>query len=205
MKNSNGSLSQKGNGPKQQRGRKVLALQQINKALDQLQNRINLGRKKESTEGYLRALVIGNVAGSRSMLPFALLAWEKDPRKPDTLLPSRLLDTGTARTITTIASIGEMIADKLPSIPSRLGTPSFVGRLISGGLAGMIIAYRFRESPVLGALLGGSGAAFGSVAGYYSRQLLTERTGIPSAIWGVSEDAIATGLGLLATTTASSH
>jgi uncharacterized membrane protein len=176
-----------------------LALQQLNKAFDQLQDRIKPDRKKESTAGYLRALVIGSVAGSRSTLPFTLLTWEKDPRKPDTLLPSRLLKTDKAKAITTIATIGEMIADKLPFMPDRLDTPSFVLRLVTGGLAGTIIAYRFHKSPILGALLGGSAAAFGSVAGQNSRQLLTKRTGIPNGVWGAVEDVIATGLGLLAT------
>jgi uncharacterized membrane protein len=175
-----------------------LAIHQINKALDQLQERISPDRKKEST-AYLRAVILGSVAGSRSTLPLTLLAWEKDPRKSDTLLPSRLLASDKAKPILTTATIGEMIADKLPFTPSRLDPLPFAGRVIVGGLAGATIAYRFRESAVVGAVLGSLGAAFGTVAGYYSRHLLDERTAIPDPVWGITEDAIATGLGLLAT------
>jgi uncharacterized membrane protein len=176
----------------------VAIAQTTRKALDQLQARINPGKESELTAGYLRALVIGCVAGSRSTLPLTLLAWQKDPRQADTLLPSQILDTKAARIIITTASVGEIIADKTPFIPSRLSPPAFIGRLISGGLAGAIMAYRFRESPVLGALLGGGAAGFGAIVGYYSRKTLDEHTPIPDPVWAVVEDAVAVSLGLLA-------
>jgi uncharacterized membrane protein len=168
------------------------------KALEVLESRINPGKEAQSTVGYLRALVIGSIAGTRSTLPLTLLAWEKDPRRHDTLPLSQMLDTQAARIITTTASVGEIIADKTPFIMSRIAPPAFLWRLFTGGLAGTIIAYRFHKSPILGALLGGSAAAFGTMAGYYSRKTLDEHTPIPDPIWGAVEDAVATGIGMLA-------
>ena len=176
-----------------------MAIHQINKTLDQLQKRIIPGKQQTSTTAYLRAVLLGSVAGARSTLPFTLLTWEKDPRKSDTLLPSRLLAADLARPILTTATIGEMIGDKLPFTPSRMDPLPFAGRVVIGGLAGAVIAYRFRKSPFVGAALGALGAAFGTVAGYSSRHLLGERTHIPDPVWGLTEDVIATGLGLLAT------
>ncbi len=157
-----------------------------------------LDRSLAQRPGYLRALVIGAIAGTRSTLPLTLLAWETDPREPDMLLPSEWLDTQAARIIMTTASVGEIIADKTPFIPSRISPPAFIGRLFTGGLAGTIIAYRFHESPILGALLGGSAAAFGTMAAYYSRKTLVEHTPIPDLVWATVEDAIGIGLGQLA-------
>lgn len=172
--------------------------QTTRKVFDQLQALLNPGQEPRPTAGYLRAIVIGSVAGGRSTLPLTLLAWEKDPRTQDTLLPSHLLNTQAARIITTTASVGEIIADKTPFIMSRMAPPAFLWRLFTGGLAGTIIAYRFRESPVLGALLGSLAASFGTMAGYYSRKTLDEHTPIPDPVWGAVEDAIDIGIGLLA-------
>jgi uncharacterized membrane protein len=157
-----------------------------------------MSKEPGPTTGYLRALLIGALAGTRSTLPLTALAWEKDPRHPDTLIPSYLLDTQAARIITVTSSVGEIIADKTPLLPSRLSPPAFIWRLFIGGLAGTIMMYRLHESPILGAVLGSSAAALGTMASYSSRKTLGRLTPIPDPVWGVVEDAVAAGLGLLA-------
>jgi uncharacterized membrane protein len=174
------------------------------KAIDQLQTLIAPGKEPGPTTSYLRAFLIGALAGTRSTLPLTLLAWEKDQRHPDTLIPSQLLDTRAARIIMVTSSVGEIIADKTSFIPSRLSAPAFIWRLFIGGLAGAIETYRFRESPILGAVLGSSAAALGTLAGYYGRKALDRYTFIPDPVWGAVEDVIASGLGLLAVRKASS-
>jgi uncharacterized membrane protein len=176
-----------------------MAITQITrKALDQLQTLIHPDNGPGPTGVYLRALGIGALAGTRSTLPLTLLAWGKDSRHSDTLVPSQLLDSQAARIITATASVGEIIADKTPFIPSRLSPPAFIWRLFIGGLTGSIMTYRLHKSPILGALLGSSAAALSTMASYYSRKMLTRYTFIPDPVWGAVEDAIATRLGLLA-------
>lgn len=175
-----------------------MAIVQIaRRVLDQLQVTMHSSDAPGPIAGYLCAVGIGTIAGTRSTLPLALLSWEKDPRDPDTLSLSQLLDSQAARIITATFSAGEIIADKLPFLPDRLSPPAFIWRLFIGGLAGTIMTYRLHDSPILGAVLGSSAAALGTVAGYYSRKTLGRRTLIPDPILGAFEDVLATGLGLL--------
>jgi uncharacterized membrane protein len=141
---------------------------------------------------------LGFVAGLRSQLPLALLAaaanggrFARTADGPLSLLRSR----GALATLA-LAANGELIGDKLPFTPSRIGTPSIYGRLIMGGIVGALVAREARQSTALGALTGIAGATAGSYAGYHARHTLVRVTGFPDFVWAVSEDALALGLGL---------
>jgi uncharacterized membrane protein len=152
-------------------------------------------RGKGTIQPYTRATMIGAVAGLRSMMPLALLAWNENSAQKKPGLLSHLLDIPIVKVATGLASIGEVIADKTPLIPSRLSEGSFMARLASGALAGMFITSQARCSPALGAVLGAAGAGLGSVTGYCFRTVLPATTHVSDFIWAVVEDICAFSLG----------
>ena len=89
------------------------------------------------------------------------------------------------------------MADKLPIIPSRTSPGPLLGRVVIGGVAGMILCQRLHQPFVLGVLSGAAGAGIGAVASTLSRAWLSRTTKTPQALWGGAEDIVAAGLGLL--------
>lgn len=143
-----------------------------------------------------KALSLGIVAGLRSMMPFALLAWSKEQAKApseDAVSdnPSKLA------LLTSVTALGELIGDKLPTTPSRLETGPFVGRLAIGAIAGALLSQRYDQPILSGAVRGAVGAGLGTIAGYSVRQLLSH-TVIPDFLVATIEDGVALSLGLQA-------
>ena len=101
------------------------------------------------------------------------------------------LDGTPVRVGLACAAGGELVGDKLPSVPSRTAPGPLALRIAAGGFCGHVLAGR----PGLAA--GAAGAAAGSFAGRRARGLLTERTGRPDAVFAVAEDALAYGLAAL--------
>jgi uncharacterized membrane protein len=147
---------------------------------------------------YLRAAMLGVVAGSRSMMPLALLSWTSDTNEDGAMTPSRLLRSPVSRLVTSLAAVGEIVGDKLPMTPNRTNPGPFAGRLVIGALGGMVLFRRAHLPPALGIVTGAMGASIGTLAGYYSRVWLSRTTKIPDPLWGSLEDVLALGLGLLA-------
>ncbi|MDQ6659731.1 MAG: hypothetical protein M3Z24_02055 [Chloroflexota bacterium] len=145
---------------------------------------------------YLRTAALGFVAGLRSMTPFALLNWSAEQHGEDTT--SSFFNSAGARVLTGLAAVGEMVADKLPTAPSRISPGPFVARLVFGGVAGMLLCRRDRQSLVVGALLGVIGAGLGTLAGYYARTTLDKKTKVPDFVWGLAEDTLTQSLGMFA-------
>ncbi len=139
---------------------------------------------------YTRATILGFVTGIRSMMPLALLTWTGNTSQNGTPSPSMLL--------TTLAALAEVIADKLPITPSRTSPGPFIGRLVIGGLGGMILCRRAHLSPVVGAITGSIGAGIGASVISYSRSWLSKVTKLPNPLWGGLEDILALGLGFFA-------
>jgi len=145
------------------------------------------------------AASLGFITGLRSQLPFALLAtaanrgrFARTSGKPFSLLRSR-----RALVALTLAANGELIADKLPFTPSRIGRVPLAGRLVIGAAVGSAVFHEARESAPLGGVVGAAAAGVGSFAGYYARRSLVKATGFPDFVWATTEDALALGLGLL--------
>jgi uncharacterized membrane protein len=146
------------------------------------------------------ALLLGFVAGLRSQLPGALLALaaRQGVLPPSKHLPLRWLGARWGLPLAALAAAGELIGDKLPITPSRLDPAPLLGRLASGGVAGVALADAADRSRIAGAALGAAGAGIGSVVGYYARASLSSATGIASPLWGAVEDLVGIGLGRLA-------
>jgi uncharacterized membrane protein len=121
----------------------------------------------------LVAGALGAVSGSRSMLAPALVA--------------RAHAASPAPILAWLAG-GEMIADKMPFIPSRTDPLPLVGRIVSGALAGASACGGRRRVPC--ALAGAAGAVVATFALVRLRQFASARR-IPNVLAGAIEDALA--------------
>ena len=136
------------------------------------------------------AILIGIIAGLRSMTAPAVASWAARLGWIH-LNSSWLAFLGYSWTpwILTVAALGELIADKLPSTPSRKQPPSFAFRIVSGSISGAAIGIS-RGSLLLGLLGGAIGAVIGTLGGAAVRSSLAKMFGkdLPAALL---EDAIA--------------
>ncbi len=146
----------------------------------------------------LRAGLLGVVAGLRSQLPTAALAARGlEPASG----PLRLLGSGGGRRAAYLAAAGELVADKLPVTPSRMDRGPLIGRVVSGALAGAVLA---SAVGVRGARLalpvatGAAGAYLGSWGGYTARKAVGAATGLPDPVVAVGEDLVAVALAAVA-------
>src|SRR5687768_16603597 len=114
---------------------------------------------------YALALLIGVVAGSRTMMAPAAVSWaawlERLHVKGSWL---EFLSNPWACGILTVLALVELVADQLPTTPSRTVPVQFGARLISGGLSGLAIGAGYR-SPLPGLLAGLIGAVIGTLGG----------------------------------------
>lgn len=123
------------------------------------------------------ALLIGIVAGLRTMLAPTAIAWAAS-RGTLSLDGSWLAFLGWRFTpwIFTLLALGELVTDQLPSTPSRKVPVQFGGRLLTGGLSGAAVGYG-AGSPLLGLLLGLVGAVIGTLGGAAVRARLAAAFG----------------------------
>ena len=147
-----------------------------------------------------RVLLLGAVAGMRSQLPIALLGLESARGRfdPGRSRLARRLATPGGVAAAVLASVGELVGDKLPVIPDRTRAGPFTGRVAIGTLVGAAV-YRDADQPAAyGAVVGSVAAAASTLALARALTALGRRTRLPDWAWGVVEDALALTLGLLA-------
>lgn len=136
------------------------------------------------------ALVIGIVAGLRSMMAPAAVAWAAASGRLG-LDGTWLAFLGYRFTpwILSLFAIGELVTDQLPSTPSRTVPAQFGGRLLTGGISGAAIGVA-TGSWIAGLLLGLAGAVVGTLGGAAIRGRLAAMFGSdrPAAL---IEDAVA--------------
>jgi uncharacterized membrane protein len=131
-------------------------------------------------------VLLGAASGLRGQIGVAAIAVRSEPS-----LPRILLQPWTRRVLVA-AAVGELIADKLPTTPSRLEPPGIVGRLVMGALAAGLFA-QTRQAPRLPA--SGIGAATAIVAakiGHDVRAQLAKQ--VPDPAVAVVEDTVALSL-----------
>ena len=150
----------------------------------------------------LLALLIGVVAGLRSLTAPAVVAWAAFLGwiNVNATWASWMANIIAVIAFTVLA-VGEVITDKLPKTPARTAVPSFTARIIMGGFSGAVIGAAWHWTfTALGA--GVIGAVLGTLGGYHARK------GLVAAIRGrdlpiaLLEDAIAIlgGFAILAAT-----
>ncbi len=148
---------------------------------------------------YLLALLVGGVAGLRTLTAPASVSWASYLGRLH-LGGTWLAFFGYAWTpwILTLLAIGELIVDQLPSTPSRTAPPGFVGRIVTGALSGAAVGTA--GGTMIGGLVAGiAGAVIGTLAGHAFRARLAAAFGRdrPAAF---IEDAIALGGALVIVT-----
>jgi uncharacterized membrane protein len=139
---------------------------------------------------YLLAFLIGIVAGLRTMTAPAAVSWAAWLGRLH-LGGTWLAFLGYRWTpwILTLLAIGELVADQLPSTPSRTAPMGFIGRIVTGALSGAAIGAS-GGSMLGGAIAGIAGAVVGTLGGHAFRIRLATALGNdhPAAF---IEDAIA--------------
>ena len=139
----------------------------------------------------LMALLIGVVAGLRSLTAPAVVAWAGFLGwiNLQHTWASWMANIITV-VILSVLAVGELVNDKLPKTPARTAPPIFAARLITGGFSGAVIGAAWHWTfTSLGA--GVIGAVLGSLGGYHARKALVAiRNGqdLPIALL---EDAVA--------------
>jgi uncharacterized membrane protein len=96
-----------------------------------------------------------------------------------------------------LLAVLELIADQLPSTPSRTAPPGLIARILMGGLSGAALALAGDGSLIPGALVGAAGGIVGAFAGYQVRTRLVKALKVRDLVIALLEDAVALGGGLL--------
>jgi uncharacterized membrane protein len=147
-----------------------------------------------SPAALLRAAALGASSGSRSASGIAAVALTS--RADDTGTVASQLGGRTASTLTALAAAGELVADKLPGVPSRLAPVGLVPRIALGATSATAVARRDGHDSALPGLVGAAAAAGTAVLGVRLRAAAQRRLGTdrPGAL---TEDALAALLGWL--------
>ena len=145
----------------------------------------------------LLALLIGVVSGLRSLTAPAVVAWAAHQNwlnLHNTALS--FMASIAAVVIFTLLALVELVADKLPSTPSRTKPVGLISRIVLGGLSGAGVAVSGAQSIVLGAVLGAVGGVAGAFAGYEVRMRLVKALEVPDLVIALLEDSVAISGGL---------
>ncbi len=132
------------------------------------------------------------LAGMRSMSAPALLSHflSRHPTRYLKKSSLRWLQKPAVATTLKVMAAGELVGDKMPQAPDRTAPPALLGRAASGALVGATW-YRARQGSALGgAVLGGLVAVASAFLTLALRKGISERTGTPSAVVGLGEDAL---------------
>jgi uncharacterized membrane protein len=150
------------------------------------------------------ALLIGVVAGLRSLTAPAVVAWAAMLGWINLHLTwASWVGNVITVVIVTILAVAELVSDKLPKTPARTAPPAFAARIIMGGFSGAVIGTPYGHPwTALGA--GIIGAVLGTIGGFQARKrLVAARNGqdLPIALL---EDAVAI-LGAIAIVALAAH
>lgn len=135
----------------------------------------------------LRSLLIGLVAGARSMTPLAAVsdAARRGALPRDHGAP-RWLGRPSVAAGTALLAGAELIGDKLPFAPDRIVVPGLAARVVTGAVAGAALAPR--DERVAAALVGVAGAMVASYVTFGARVPAMRRYGQVRS--GLVEDAL---------------
>jgi len=143
--------------------------------------------------------LVGALAGGRTTAAavFTTAQLRRNP-DPDRTGLARAMGSDGAATAIAVGVILETIVDKLPGVGDRTAVVGVGARAVSGALAGAALSSADDRNPVLGALLGSTGAIAATFALFHLRDAVHRRLGVPNLLGGLGEDALLLGLGRLA-------
>jgi uncharacterized membrane protein len=161
----------------------------------------------------LMGLLIGIVAGLRSLTAPAAVAWGAHLGWNNWDNVAGAPWAGWMASIITVVilsvlAVGELVNDKLPKTPPRTAPPVFVVRLLMGGFAGSVLGGALLHSPhgyaMTGLGAGVVGAVLGTLGGYHARKRLVALIGGRDLPIALLEDAVAVfgAFGVIAATAA---
>ncbi|GID90781.1 hypothetical protein ACFQFC_36550 [Amorphoplanes digitatis] len=133
-----------------------------------------------------RAFLLGAACGGRSMAGPAAVALTAGP------VPARGLSGTRARRLIAASALAELVADKLPGVPSRLAPPALAARLVTAGASAAALARRDGATAALPVLAAVSGALAAGVAGARWRAW-AGRGALPPVAAAVLEDLAVVG------------
>jgi uncharacterized membrane protein len=150
------------------------------------------------SEALAFAFLIGCVCGLRSMTGPAVVCWGAHLGwLPLDNTSFHFLHHPASLVIFTLFAVGELVADKLPSTPSRTQAVPLAIRFLTGALCGGALCAAGGAAWLVGALLGGVGGIAGAFAGYHARHTLVAKSHWPDLVVALLEDAVAIGGGFL--------
>ncbi len=145
-----------------------------------------------TTTSAVLAFLIGIIAGLRAITAPAAVAWgARLGRLQLEGTALGFLGSTVAVWLLSAAALAELVADKLPSTPSRTRPGSFVGRILTGALSGAALTVGSGGMLAPGALLGAVGAVAGTLGGHTARVRLVPALKVPDYMVALAEDAVA--------------
>ncbi|MFO7655198.1 MAG: DUF4126 family protein [Candidatus Krumholzibacteriia bacterium] len=153
-------------------------------------------KRAKTTTLVARAAAVGAVAGMRSMSPPAMVGRRLARHALGRSRAEWMSSRRTGRVLALMAA-GEIVADKMPGIPSRTYPPALAMRAMTGAATAAALARASGGHRWHGALAGAAGAVAGAHVARRLREGAVRRTGWSDRAVGVIEDAAALGLGWL--------
>ena len=151
--------------------------------------------KKSVVIAHIATPLLGVSTGLRSFTPLAAASWfAYKGELPVQGTWASWMAHPAAVSVLTAAAVGEYVGDKLPNTPNRTSPLGLVGRLVTGGLVGAIVATALKRPVAGGVALGALGAAAGTYGGFYLRKGLTKGAGLLDLPVAVTGDAAAVAL-----------
>jgi uncharacterized membrane protein len=144
---------------------------------------------------FVFAIGIGIVAGLRSLLAPAVVAWTAHFEWLNLhSSPLAFMGSTPAVAIFSIFAIGELVADKLPKTPKRTAFGPLLARILLVGLSGASLFAAAGGSLLAGALLGATGGVIGAFAGYEIRRRIVTNLHVKDLFVAFCEDLVAIAL-----------
>jgi uncharacterized membrane protein len=140
---------------------------------------------------YLLALLIGIIAGLRTMTAPAAVSWAAHLGwLPLESSWAAFMGYRFTPYIFTVLALIELVTDQLPGTPSRKVPQQFGARIVSGAFCGAILG--ISAGAWIGGLIAGAiGAVIGTLGGYEARKHLVLATGGRDFPIAILEDAVA--------------
>ncbi len=143
----------------------------------------------------LLALVIGIVAGLRSLTAPALVSWAGHLGWLNLQgTPLSFMGSTAAVAIFTLLAIVELAGDVMPKTPARTAPAPLIARIVTGGLCGASLYAAAAQPLAVGAVLGLIGALIGTYGGYNIRKALVNGLKVKDIMIAIPEDIVAIGI-----------
>jgi uncharacterized membrane protein len=143
---------------------------------------------------WLRAAALGAATGGRSMTPLAAISRAAAAGKLQIRhSPLTFLAQPAVAGILKLMAAGELLVDKLPSLPPRTNPPSLAWRTALGGVCGTIMALTDERPTVPSTLWAasiGAGAAAASSFILMRIRLSINQMGVPDPVVAMAEDVL---------------